>query len=151
MKVKCIRFLFVCLFLNLVVINYSLAQNPSLEIAKQIDLQALKAPKLQIYLQTSKGVYETGEDLWFKGYVMDAQYLTPSALDSTIYVQIFEEQSMRSIAQEKYFINNGFVNGHFLIRDTIPPGNYLLAGFSSNSFSNTDDEFKNLKKITILQ
>lgn len=25
-----------------------------------------------VYLQTSKGVYETGEDLWFKAYAFDA-------------------------------------------------------------------------------
>jgi hypothetical protein len=114
-------------------------------------LQATKSPKLQVYLQTSKGVYETGEDLWFKGYVMDAQYLTPSALDTTLYVQLFEETSMKTIAQEKYFINNGFVNGHFLVRNTIPPGNYLLSAFSPNSFTNADSEFKAFKKITILQ
>ena len=28
-----------------------------------------------VYLQTDKGIYETGEDLWFKTYVMDAQSL----------------------------------------------------------------------------
>jgi hypothetical protein len=143
------------LFLKFLIISFfvqdSFAQNQALEIAKQIDLQTSKLPKLQIYLQTSKGVYETGEDLWFIGYVMDAQYLIPSALDTTLYVQLFEENSMKTIAQEKYFINNGFVNGHFLIRDTIPPGNYLLTAFSPNSFTNTDSEFKAFKKIAILQ
>lgn len=151
MRFKVLLLIFVNSISSLILIDYSFAQSPALEIAKQIDLQATKAPKLQVYIQTSKGVYETGEDLWFKGYVMDAQYLIPSALDTTLYVQIFEEQSMRSIAQEKYFINKGFVNGHFLIRDTIPPGNYLLAAFSPNSLSNTDNEFKTFKKITILQ
>lgn len=28
-----------------------------------------------LYLQTSKSTYETGEDLWFKGYQLDAQSL----------------------------------------------------------------------------
>lgn len=144
-------FLFVYFFLSLIAINLSFAQSQSLEIARKIDLQATKEPKLQVYIQTSKGVYETGEDLWFKGYVMDAQYLNPSSLDTTLYVQLFEEQTMRSIAQEKYFINNGFVNGHFLIRDTIVPGNYLLAAFSANSFSSNGNEFKTFKKIIILQ
>ena len=31
-----------------------------------------------VYLQTSKGVYETGEDLWFKAYAFDAQTLALS-------------------------------------------------------------------------
>lgn len=149
MGVKGIQFFFICSLL--IGIKFSFAQNPGLEIARQIDLQASKLPKLQIYLQTSKGVYETGEDLWFKSYVMDAQYLTPSALDTTLYVQLFEENSMQTITKEKYFINNGFVNGHFLIRDTIPPGNYLLSAFSPNSFTNADSEFKAFKKITILK
>lgn len=149
MRVKGIRFLFICSFL--VANKFSFAQSPALEIAKQIDLQASKLPKLQVYLQTSKGVYESGEDLWFKGYMMDSQYLTPSVLDTTLYVQLFEEISKKTIAQEKYFINSGFVNGHFLIRDTIPPGNYLLAAFSPYSFNGSESEFKAFKKITILQ
>ena len=148
---KYFKFFFLKLLIILFFVQGSFAQSPALEIAKRIDLQATKAAKLQVYLQTSKGVYETGEDLWFKGYVMDAQYLTPSALDTTLYIQLFEEKSMKTIAQEKYFINNGFVNGHFLIRDTIPPGNYLLSAFSSNSFTSADSEFKAFKKITILQ
>lgn len=30
-------------------------------------------PSECIYLQTSKGIYEAGEDLWFKAYQLDVQ------------------------------------------------------------------------------
>lgn len=30
-------------------------------------------PPELIYIQTSKDIYETGEDLWFKAYQLDAQ------------------------------------------------------------------------------
>lgn len=31
-----------------------------------------------VYLQTSKSIYETEEDVWFKGYVLDTQFFLPS-------------------------------------------------------------------------
>lgn len=31
-------------------------------------------PSELIYLQTGKDIYETGEDLWFKAYQLDAKY-----------------------------------------------------------------------------
>ena len=52
-------------FLLLFVFCFSIAghsQNVSLEL---------------VYLQTDKGIYETGEDLWFKTYTLDAQSLAP--------------------------------------------------------------------------
>ncbi|MDP4207385.1 MAG: hypothetical protein Q8928_01095 [Bacteroidota bacterium] len=53
-----------------------------------------------IYIQTSKGIYETGEDLWFKAYLLDAHYFTPSALSKTLYLQIFNENTTGSMAGE---------------------------------------------------
>ncbi|MEG0456456.1 MAG: hypothetical protein RR559_14165, partial [Bacteroides sp.] len=41
-----------------------------------------------LYLQTSKDVYETGEDLWFKAYQLDAQTFGLSDKSKTLYLQM---------------------------------------------------------------
>ena len=64
------------------------AQKPLEQLVKTLDsLSAKRAPSL-VYLQPSKGIYETGEDLWFKGYVMDSRSLQPSLKETTLYVQL---------------------------------------------------------------
>ena len=39
-----------------------------------------------LYIQPSKEVYETGEDLWFKAYLMDRQTLALSERSQTLYL-----------------------------------------------------------------
>ena len=45
-------------------------------------------PSECIYLQTSKGIYEAGEDLWFKAYQLDVQTFGLSDKSKTLYRQM---------------------------------------------------------------
>jgi len=82
------------------------------------------------YIQTSKGIYETGEDLWFKVYLLNGHYLTPAAVDTTLYLQLIREDTDKAVWQEKYKISKGFSAGHVYLHDTLPEGDYLLAAYS---------------------
>lgn len=104
-----------------------------------------------VYLQTNKGIYETEEDVWFKGYVLDAKYFTPSKKSKTLFVQLIEDQKNKIVWEEKYEIENGFVDGHLFLQDTLKPGNYTLAAYSSQSFFKEQKEFYALRKIKVLQ
>ena len=42
-------------------------------------------PSELIYFQTSKDIYETGEDLWFKAYQLDVQTFGLSDKSKTLY------------------------------------------------------------------
>jgi ribosomal protein S8 len=123
-------------------------------VADQLATQLQRASKASatesVYLQSSKGIYETGEDLWFKGYVLNKQYLTPSLESKTLYVQLVEETNHHPVWQEMYEIENGFVDGH-LVQDTLKVGNYLLEAYTKYSFYDDDQEFKALRKIKIVE
>lgn len=94
----------------------SYAQN-NVAIADSLTKQLQSLPKNivsdLVYLQTSKTIYETEEDLWFKGYVLDAQYFYPSARSKTLFVQLIEEKTNQVVWDKKYEIEDGFVDGHF--------------------------------------
>ena len=47
-----------------------------------------------IYLQTSKDIYETKEDLWFKAYILNAQFLIPSQSSKTLFVQLINNETI---------------------------------------------------------
>lgn len=120
---------------------------------KALQLDSLNENRAQqlVYLQLSKGIYETGEDLWFKGYILNARYNVPSNKDTTLYVQLRHASSHKLVLQEKVLINGGFADGHLIIRDTVPPGDYILMAFTASSFLNNNEEFKAFRKLSILE
>tara|TARA_R110002167_G_scaffold331880_1_gene538633 strand:- start:10221 stop:12551 length:2331 start_codon:yes stop_codon:yes gene_type:complete len=116
------------------------------------NLHSLAENKAQdlIYVQTSKGIYETEEDLWFKAYVMDAQYLSPSSRSKTLYVQLSHEEDNTVYWQEKYEIIDGFVDGHLFLNDSLPTGDYQLTTYTSHSFLRESEEFNAIRKIKVV-
>lgn len=104
-----------------------------------------------IYLQTSKDIYVTGEDLWFKGYVLEDRSLLPSDLDNTLYVELVREEDGQVVSQEMYHIENGFVDGHLLLQDTLPAGDYVLRAYSAHSPDNAHRGGHNLRKLKIIE
>jgi hypothetical protein len=129
---------------------FSQTLNPVAEkLAEQMnELAKNNAPEL-IYIQPSKGIYETCEDLWFKAYLLDAQYFTPSLLSKTLYIQLINESTRKSVWQGKYEINNGFADGHVFLQDSLPDGNYLLTAFTQHSFFANSEELKAVRRIKI--
>lgn len=65
-------------------------------------------PSECIYLQTSKGIYEAGEDLWFKAYQLDVQTFGLSDKSKTLYLQMINPKDS-VVWQEKY--QDGIANG----------------------------------------
>lgn len=102
-----------------------------------------------VYLQTSKTIYETEEDLWFKGYVLDAQYFYPSARSKTLYVQLMEDKTGQVVWEKKYEIEDGFVDGHLFLKSELEEGIYTLAAYSASSFERSNKEFYAAKKLEI--
>jgi len=129
---------------------FSQSPNPVYEklVVQMKDLAKNNAPEL-VYIQPSKGIYETSEDLWFKAYLLNAQYFTPSLLSKTLYLQLINEASRRVVWQEKYEAKNGFADGHIFLQDSLPDGNYLLAAYTQHSFFANNEELKDVRRIIV--
>lgn len=121
------------------------------KLAERLHALALNAPPELAYIQTSKDIYETGEDLWFKVYLLDAQYLIPSGLSKTLYLQLLNENTKKAVWQEKYEIQNGFANGQVYLDNKLSEGYYLLSVFTPNSFSDDTAGFYAVRKIKVVQ
>lgn len=104
-----------------------------------------------VYIQTSKNIYETQEDLWFKAYVLDSQSFIPSLRSKILFVQLIEDQTDKVVWEEKYEIENGFVSGHLYLNDSLKPGSYTLAVYSSASFYKGIKKFNSAAKVNILK
>ncbi len=145
------RFFKYCFLLIYFAASFSLltAQSITTKPAERPNNSAKNQATELVYIQTSKGIYENGEDLWFKAYILNAKYFTPSTLSKTLYLQLLKEGNNHPVWQEKYEIKNGFADGHVFVHDTLPVGNYLLAAFTTHSFFNDSLEFNAVRKITV--
>lgn len=101
-----------------------------------VDLLSNRPSEL-IYFQTGKGIYETGEDLWFKAYQLDAQTFGLSDKSKTLYLQMVNPEDS-VVWQEKYPVENGIVSGHVYIDEKLSEGDYFLEGYTKYSFYKND-------------
>ncbi len=118
-------------------------------LAQQLQNSAKNQSLDLVYLQTSKTIYETEEDVWFKGYVLDAQYFYPSGRSKTLYVQLMADKTDQVVWEKKYEIENGFVDGHLFLNSGLEEGIYTLAAYSAYSFDRGNKEFYAAKKLEI--
>lgn len=125
------------------------AQNSENLLSEQLQSISKNYNTDAVYLQTSKNIYETEEDLWFKGYVLDAQHFTPSNRSKILFVQLIEDKTDKVVWEKKYEIENGFINGHLFLKNDLAEGIYTLAAYSKYSFSSNSKEFYAAKKIEI--
>jgi hypothetical protein len=148
-KFKRISFILLSTLMLLPVYAQSL-NNRQNELAIKLDSLVKNAPHEIAYIQTSKDIYETGEDLWFKVYLLYAQDLIPSGLSKTLYLQLLNESTKKAVWQEKYEIQDGFANGQVYLDSNLPEGDYLLAAYTANSFFNDTTDFYAVRRIKVV-
>ncbi|MCM1490881.1 MAG: hypothetical protein NC095_08670 [Muribaculum sp.] len=90
-----------------------------------------------IHVLTSKGIYETCEDLWFKCIVFDDSTLQMSNRSHTAYVEIVDP-SDSVVWREKYRMANGMCDGHVYVGDNWKSGQYRMFVHTRNSLGRGD-------------
>ena len=103
-----------------------------------------------VYLQTDKGIYETGEDLWFKTYVMDAQSLALSERSKTLFVEMLNARDS-IVWQEKYSVLSGIAAGHMYVDKDLKEGDYRIHAYTRFSFLNDTLRPVYPKKIRVVK
>lgn len=103
-----------------------------------------------LYLQTDKGIYETGEDLWFKTYTLDAQSLALSDRSKTLFVEMLNAKDS-IVWQEKYPILSGIAGGHIYVNKDLKEGDYRIHAYTHFSFLNDTLRPVYPKKIRVIK
>ena len=107
-------------------------------------------PSELIYLQTSKGIYETGEDLWFKAYQLNSQSFAFSNQSQTLYLQMINNKDS-IVWQEKYPVENGMVFGHVYVSEKLADGDYFLEAYTRHSFHSDTTGIISSRKVRIIK
>lgn len=128
--------------------GYAFSQNEALVIHQQFETYSNNNYQEKVFLHTDKTVYATGEILWFKAYITNANSNNLSLLSSICYVEI-SGTDKRPLLQAKIDINSGTGNGSFMIPSSIRSGNYLIRAYT-NRMKNFDPAFYFEQPITII-
>lgn len=102
-----------------------------------------------VYLLPSKEIAETGEDLWFKAYLINSQTLAPSDCSRTLYLQL-RTASDSVVWSEKYPLVLGRANGHIYIGEKWPQGEYFMEGYTMSSFSSDSSQAIRPRRIRVV-
>ncbi len=102
----------------------------------------------QIYIQTDRNIYHSGEVIWFSGWILDAQNGLPDTMCRNLYVELidFEKKRTDHVLLE---VKNGYANGRFLLPKKKREGVYILRAYT-RIMQNFSSGFLFSKPITIV-
>jgi len=84
----------------------------------------------KVYLQTDRNLYASGDNLWFKAYLVNGLSTSLTNTSNNLYVELISPEA-NIISHEIIRMDNGLGNGDFKLSDTIPDGNYRLRAYTN--------------------
>lgn len=102
-----------------------------------------------VHVFTSKGIYETCEDLWFKCLVIDDSDFSLSGKTQTAFVEIVSP-SDSVVWREKYPVAGGECDGHVYVGDDWETGEYRMYVNTSGSLG-VGDSLMKPKRLLIVR
>lgn len=96
-------------------------------------------PQQKVYLHFDRNSYQVGETIWYKAYVFDAANHFPDTMSVPLYVEMINFRGARVNAKILH-LKNGMAWGEFMLKDTLPEGNYTVRAFT-NWMNNFDKDF----------
>ena len=103
-----------------------------------------------VYILPSKEIAETGEDLWFKAYLMDRHTFALSDKSHTLYLQI-RSATDSVVWSEIYPLDGGRSTGHVYVSDNWPQGEYFLEGYAKSSFTADSTQAIRPRRIRVVE
>ena len=110
------------------------------EIINRVTAIADSSAREKIYLQTDKPFYTTNDTMWFKIYLFNAAYLTPSSKSGIAYIEIADEENKvdKRIMVSLFF---GLGWGNITLKEKdFPQGNYTIRAYT-NWMRNFDEHY----------
>jgi hypothetical protein len=101
----------------------------------------------KVYLHTDRDYYASGDDLWFKAYLVNGESNYPTFTSNNLYVDLVSSES-KIISREIIRLDDGMGIGDFKLTDSIPGGIYHLRAYT-NWMRNFGDNFIFDKQITV--
>lgn len=117
------------LIISIIIAFYFNASSQTNSIADKITAYTKSLPIEKIYLTLDKPYYSAGDTLWFKSYLLNADF-TASKMSAKIYVELFND-SLKLLDNKVIALNNGLGYGDFELSKNLPNGTYTIRAYSN--------------------
>lgn len=125
------------------------AQNvTSQQIKDKLAQHQKKRPQEKIYLHTDRDTYTSGDEVWFKAYLVDSRFHLLINTSVSVYVELIDDQK-NIIVNRNIMLRNGVGAGDFQIPYTQTQGSYVIRAYT-RYMQNFDAGFFFNKKIKVL-
>jgi hypothetical protein len=104
-------------------------------------------PLEKVYLHLDKTIYRTGEDLWFKAYLVDANTHKPETLSKVVYVDLINPEN-QIIGSRIVRMGETGGEGDFMLSDNLSGGEYTIRAYTT-LMRNFDETWFFRKKIRV--
>jgi hypothetical protein len=101
----------------------------------------------KVYLHIDRSYYATGDDIWFKAYLVNAQNNLLVNTSNNLYVELIDPAAT-IISREVVRLDNGIGVGDFKLADSIPGGAYHIRAYT-NWMRNFGNHFVYEKEIQV--
>lgn len=105
-------------------------------------------PQEKIYLHTDRGIYMSGETLWFRAHLVDALMLKQANASRYVYVELINPLGNLVDRVKIRPDSLGCFYGHIPLGEDLPEGNYSLRAYTW-FMQNMDDDYFCYKPIYI--
>jgi hypothetical protein len=87
-------------------------------------------PREEIFVHSDREEYISGEDIWFRIYLINRQTFKPSLNSRIVYFELLNSEN-RPVAQKRILIDKGFGSGQIVLPDTLSTGIYTIRAYTS--------------------
>ena len=94
----------------------------------------------KLYLQTDKPYYSAGENIWLKGYLVNAATMRPESFSGFIYVELTNRDDSL-ISRVKIPKDSTGFSGYIKLDQEIPSGDYNIRAYTQWMQNNSTDFF----------
>ncbi|HEY0109635.1 MAG TPA: carboxypeptidase-like regulatory domain-containing protein, partial [Fibrella sp.] len=107
---------------------------------------AQKGTAPTLFLHTDKGIYATGDHLWFSGFSLDPSTQVPADLIVTdeelpLHVELIAPGG-RMVAHQWVRVSSGRTSGNFRLSDSLATGQYRLRAYTETDRGNARPAFE---------
>lgn len=99
------------------------------------------------YLHIDRSYYASGDNIWFKAYLVNAQTNFNINTSNNLYVELIAPDA-HLVAREVVRLDNGYGKGDFKLADSVQEGTYRIRAYT-NWMKNFNDYFVFEKEIQV--
>ena len=137
------------LFVSFVSLTFTWENDPLRKVLDQLGKYRSEYPQEKIHLHFDKPYYATGDTIWLKAYLVNAEKNQLAQFSKILYVDLINEKD--SIEKSlRLPVHWGLASGEFSLSESLPQGNYRVRAYT-NWMRNFGEEYYFDKIISIGQ